>query len=150
MSSAGRTQDLAPPGGYAKFNFKRVPLKPILSGKQLFAGYFFISAGATYVYYLTDREIKREQIEMRSSRNVMFPILIAERDREYLKQLRRNRDEEDRIMKNVPGWKTGTWFGEPVFKTAKPDDWQNPIMQEFYAHTADKYFFSRAYMKHWH
>ncbi|KAI8116621.1 hypothetical protein CVS40_11332 [Lucilia cuprina] len=42
------------------------------------------------------------RIEMRSAQNVIFPILIAERDREYLKQLRRNRDEEAKLMANVP------------------------------------------------
>lgn len=49
-------------------------------------------------------------------------MLIAERDREYLKQVKRNRDEEAELMKNVPGWVVGTYYGEPIFKT-KPDDY---------------------------
>ena len=54
---------------------------------------------------------------MRSARMALFPLLIAERDREFLKQLTRNRDEEEKLMADVPGWKVGTWYGEPVFKT---------------------------------
>lgn len=56
------------------------------------------------IYYLTAKKVKRDEIEMRSAQNVIFPILIAERDREFLRQLRRNRDEEAELMKNVPGW----------------------------------------------
>jgi len=31
-----------------------------------------------------------------------------------LRQLRKNRDDEAELMKRVPGWVTGTLFGEPV------------------------------------
>jgi len=31
-----------------------------------------------------------------------------------LRQLRKNRDDEEQLMKNVPGWVTGTLWGEPV------------------------------------
>lgn len=41
---------------------------------------------------------------MRSAHHAILPALIAERDREYLKQLRRNRDEEAKLMANVKGW----------------------------------------------
>jgi NADH dehydrogenase (ubiquinone) 1 alpha subcomplex subunit 13 len=51
-----------------------------------------------------------------------MPLFIAERDREFLKQVRRNRDEEAKVMKNVPGWVVGTWYGEPIYKT-KPKDY---------------------------
>jgi NADH dehydrogenase (ubiquinone) 1 alpha subcomplex subunit 13 len=60
-------------------------------------------------------------VENRSGKLATLPLLMAERDREYLKQLRRNRDEEADLMKNVPGWVVGTWYGEPIFKT-KPND----------------------------
>ncbi|XP_055325678.1 NADH dehydrogenase [ubiquinone] 1 alpha subcomplex subunit 13 [Sitodiplosis mosellana] len=142
-------QDLPPPGGYNPINFKRVQLKPILSAKLMFAGYAALTAGAYYMYYLTDQKITREEIEMRSCRNVMLPIVFAERDREYLKQIRRNRDEEARLMANVEGWKVGTWFGEPVYKTVKSDDWIDPSIQEFYCHTAHKHFLDLALFKHY-
>ena len=31
-------------------------------------------------------------------------------------QLRKNRDAEEVLMKDVEGWETGTWFGHPVYK----------------------------------
>lgn len=126
-------QDLPPSGGYNPINFKRVQLKPILSAKLLFAGYAVLTAGAYYMYYLTDRKISREEVEMRSCRNVMLPIVLAERDREYLKQIRRNRDSEARLMANVEGWKVGTWFGEPVYKTVKNDEWIDPSKLKCYS-----------------
>lgn len=142
-------QDLPPEGGYSQINFKRVQLKPILSAKLLFAGYLAVSAGAVYMYYLTDRKITREEIEMRSCRNVLLPIVIAERDREYLKQIRRNRDEEKRLMANVPGWEVGTWFGDPIYKTTKQGEWIDQSYEEFYCHTARKYFLERALLRHY-
>lgn len=60
-----------------------------------------------YIYYLNAKMIRREEIEMRSAQHVLYPVLFAERDREYLKQLRRNRDEEAKLMANVPGWEVG-------------------------------------------
>lgn len=142
-------QDLPPAGGYSSINFKRVQLKPVLSAKLLFAGYIAVSAGAYYMYHLTDKQIIREEIEMRSCRNVMLPIVLAERDREYLKTIRRNRDEEAKLMANVAGWKVGTWFGEPVFKTFKEDEWADPTMYEFYCHTDPKHFKNRVHLKLW-
>ena len=55
------------------------------------------------------------------SRLAMEPVLMAERDREYLKQLRRNRDWEAKLMDDVDGWEVGTWLGQKVYK-ASPDD----------------------------
>lgn len=142
-------QDLPPTGGYNPINFKRVQLKPILSAKLLFVGYAALTAGGYYMYSLTDKKIVREEIEMRSCRNVMLPIVLAERDREYLKQIRRNRDEEARLMANVKGWKVGTWFGEPVYKTTSKDEWIDPSFQEFYCHADKKHFLDRALFKHY-
>lgn len=142
-------QDLPPAGGYNSINTKRVPLKPILSSKMLFAGYLAVTAGAIYMYKLTHKKINREEIEMRSCRNVMLPIVMAERDREYLKQIRRNRDEEAKLMANVPGWEVGTWFGEPVFKTVPKNEWVDPSFNEFYCHCDKKYFYDRVLLKHW-
>ncbi|XP_031626579.1 NADH dehydrogenase [ubiquinone] 1 alpha subcomplex subunit 13 [Contarinia nasturtii] len=141
-------QDLPPPGGYNPINIKRVQLKPILSAKMCFLGFIGLSAGAMYMFYLTDRKMQREEIEMRSCRNVLLPIVMAERDREYLKQLRRNRDEEARLMADVPGWKVGTWFGEPIYKTVKSDAWIDPSINEFYCHTSYDKFLERVEFRH--
>lgn len=150
MPAASRyVQDMPPEGGYAPFNFKRVPLKPILSTKLLVGGYVAISTAAFYVYSLTRKQIIREEVEMRSCRNVLYPVLIAERDRLYLKNLRRNRDNEAKLMADVPGWVVGTWYGEPIYTTRPKTEWINPIMEEFYVHADEKYFWDRAHFHQW-
>lgn len=113
----------------------------------MIAGYAGITSVGLFIYYLTCKEIKRNEIEMRSARHALFPILFAERDREYLKQLRRNRDEETELMKNVEGWKVGTWFGEPIYKTLPKDTLVDPIFKEYYAHASYKSYADRANVK---
>ena len=49
--------------------------------------------------------------------------MLAERDRAFLKQLRLNREYEAELMKDVPGWEVGTWFGQKVFATEPDDKW---------------------------
>lgn len=69
----------------------------------------------------------------------MEPIIEAEQDRLLLWQLRRNRDDENELMKDVKGWQTGTWFGEPVYKTNKNfDKWVTPSIYDVYTHTNSK------------
>ena len=77
--------------------------------------YAAVTSVGMYIYYLNAKLVQREEIEMRSAQNAIFPLLIAERDREYLKQLRRNRDEEAKLMANVPGWEVNI----SVFNSAK-------------------------------
>ena len=60
-------------------------------------------------------------MEDQSTQRVLEPLLLAERDREYLKQLRKNRDKEADLMKDVAGWEVGTYFGTPVFRTLPKD-----------------------------
>lgn len=136
----------------------------------MIASYIACTAAGLVVYYITAKKVKRDEIEMRSAQNVIFPLLIAERDREFLRQLRRNRDEEAELMKNVPGWEVsglkwpgqisastllfpclqvGTYYGEPIFKTLPEDKLVTPIFKEFYAHTDWKSVAKRANLKLW-
>ncbi|XP_037040034.1 NADH dehydrogenase [ubiquinone] 1 alpha subcomplex subunit 13 [Bradysia coprophila] len=149
MAAAAKKQDLPPIGGYKKILFARNPAKTYFNGYQMIAAYFGITTASCYVYYLTWKEIYRDEIEMRSGRFALAAMLQAERDREYLKQLRRNRDEEAELMKDVEGWKVGTWFGEPIYKTTPADTFHDPIFKEFYAHTSYKEFAKRAFLKEW-
>lgn len=48
--------------------------------------------------------------------------------------MRENRDIENDLMKDVPGWKTGTWYGEPVYFTLG-DKWWDPTRYETMAHS---------------
>lgn len=83
-------------------------------------------------------------------RQSLEPLLIAESDRLLLWQMRRNRDEENQLMKDVPGWVTGTWFGEPVYKSNPNfDEWIQPTFIETYAHVRHRDMENHQYFKNW-
>ncbi|KAH9376962.1 hypothetical protein HPB48_002723 [Haemaphysalis longicornis] len=77
-------------------------------------------------------------VEAADGYNAIQPLMLAEQDRLYLKQLKKNREEERELMKNVPGWAVGTYFGEPIYKTVSPNHHVDPIPEEYYAHTCPK------------
>lgn len=41
---------------------------------------------------------------------------------------RRLRDEEEKLMKDVPGWEVGKYKGDPIYKTLGPDEWYEANM----------------------
>lgn len=55
--------------------------------------------------------------------------------RRYLKEIRRNRDEEAELMKNVPDWEVGKLYNEKIFRSLPPEQLVDPDINEFYAHT---------------
>jgi hypothetical protein len=67
----------------------------------------------------------------------------------FLKQLHRNREEEAKLMANVPGWEVGTWYGEPVYRTLPPDTLVAPHINEFYVHASDRELKRRVNFKLW-
>ncbi|XP_026750017.1 NADH dehydrogenase [ubiquinone] 1 alpha subcomplex subunit 13 [Galleria mellonella] len=142
-----RKQDLPPPGGYKPIPYKRIPAKQYFSGYAMFAGYIGMTIGGLYLYNINYKQIKRDEIEMRSAKMAIYPMLLAERDREYLKQLRRNRDAEAELMRDVPGWEVGTYYGERVYKLVPPDALVEPIFHEYYAHSDPVQWYKRAYLK---
>lgn len=116
----------------------------VFSGKTLIAGYLGMTAGGLFLYYKNFQLVQKTRLEMSSMSLAIYPMLLAEQDREYLKQLRRNRDEERELMKNVEGWKVGTWYGEPIYHTVKKDDpLFEPTFQEYYVHAPFKDFKKR-------
>ncbi|XP_060524316.1 NADH dehydrogenase [ubiquinone] 1 alpha subcomplex subunit 13 [Cylas formicarius] len=143
-SAAQFKQDMPPPGGYGPINFRKVPAKRLLSGYAIFGGYVGITLGAFYLYTLNYKSVRARELEMKSASFAIYPMLLAERDRAFLKQLRRNRDEEADLMKNVEGWKTGTWYGEPIYQTLEPDTLIEPMAYEFFVHGNFKDFSKRA------
>lgn len=77
-------------------------------------------------------------------------MLLAEKDREYLKQLRRNREEERDLMKNVEGWKVGTLYGEPVYKNQTGEETLfRPVINEYYVHAPASDLRKRAEFRLW-
>ncbi|XP_075541512.1 NADH dehydrogenase (ubiquinone) B16.6 subunit [Dermacentor variabilis] len=138
MATPHYKQDLPPEGGYSPFNFKRIPAKVLLSGYRLF-GLFAVFTGFSW-YMLKNQYVRKKLIEIEAAdgHNALQPLLLAERDRMFLKQLKKNRDEERELMKNVPGWVVGTYFGEPIYKTISPDTHIDPVADEFFAHADPK------------
>ncbi|XP_046611753.1 NADH dehydrogenase [ubiquinone] 1 alpha subcomplex subunit 13 [Neodiprion virginianus] len=151
MATAAKTtpQDLPPKGGYGPIVTERTKLRSIFSGRSMILGYFAVTSVSFYIYFKGYKVIKKHEVEMRSARMVMFPLLLAERDREYLKQLRRNRDSETELMKNVKNWETGTYYGEPIYKTAKSSKLIEPDCLEYYAFASDKDYQDRAEISLW-
>lgn len=112
--------------GIHRLSLTRINSLFSILGKSLWGIHLAISSGALYLFYLNYKKVERDQIEMRSAKFALMPLLFAERDREYLKQLRRNRDEEAKLMANVPGWEVGTLYGEKVFKSLPEDSFVDP------------------------
>ncbi|XP_037788446.1 NADH dehydrogenase [ubiquinone] 1 alpha subcomplex subunit 13-like [Penaeus monodon] len=146
---AAPTQDLPPKGGYEAINFKRIPARTLFSGRQIFAGFSLMTAVAGYLYFRTYKKIRIEEVEMRSATLALEPLLLAERDREFLKQLRRNRDEEEKLMAGVEGWEVGKHYGEPIYKTVPSDRFIDPIVQEYYAHGPTRSFTRHSLFSLW-
>merc|ERR1711997_190414 len=114
-------QDLPPKGGYEKIQFKRIPVKPLGSGKQLLMAYAVFQTAAFYRYAQYRKEVRHSRVENRGMQLALQPMLMAERDRAYMKELKRRRDAEIELMEDVPGWECGTYYGIPVYKTV-PDE----------------------------
>ncbi len=52
-----------------------------------------------------------------------------------MKLVRGNRELEEDVMKDVAGWQTGTWYGEPVYFTLG-DRWWDPDIYQAFAHSS--------------
>ncbi|XP_034256894.1 NADH dehydrogenase [ubiquinone] 1 alpha subcomplex subunit 13 [Thrips palmi] len=134
MSSVARLQDLPPPGGFGKIHYEKVPHKSFFNGKWI-AITFGISYALGIAGYLASVNIiKRQRIETQSARNAIQPFLLAERDRQLLLQMRKNRDAEAELMKDVEGWEVGTLFGTPVYNTVGENEWIGYRPNSYYAH----------------
>ncbi|XP_077283649.1 NADH dehydrogenase (ubiquinone) B16.6 subunit [Arctopsyche grandis] len=149
MSELVRQQDLPPPGGYRPIPYIRQPAKTYFKGRTLFAIYGAITFTGGCLYYFNNRQIQKELVEMRSSKLAIYPMLLAETEREHLKTLYRNREEEKKLMANVEGWKVGTWYGEPIYKTLGNDTYIRPIFDEYYVHCSTKDTDRVANMRHY-
>ncbi|KAL7294033.1 NADH dehydrogenase [ubiquinone] 1 alpha subcomplex subunit 13 [Trichogramma pretiosum] len=126
-------QDMPPKGGYEPLTWKRQKLKTFFTVKKTLGLYVISTIAGSIGYFYAMRDVKREEIEMRSARQAMLPMLIAERDRAFLKQLNINREEERELMKNDPEWEVGTYYREPVYITVD-NQFHEPRYQEFMGH----------------
>ncbi|KAF5302468.1 hypothetical protein FQR65_LT08558 [Abscondita terminalis] len=142
-------QDMPPEGGYKPISHTRIPAKSYFKGPTIILGYLAVTAGSCYLYYLNCIKVHRDELERRSAEFAIYPLILAERDREYMRQLRRNRDAERELMKNVEGWKVGTYYGEPIYRTLPKDKLIEPRFADYYVHASPKDIKKRSNLVHW-
>ncbi|CAD5208949.1 unnamed protein product [Bursaphelenchus xylophilus] len=137
MSDKGYRQDLPPEGGYRKFNWERTYARKLLRPVYTIPVAVVLSGYGAYHAWAFKKQRHTRKFEDSDVMNALQPFLTAERDRKWLRALKKNFELEEEIMKDVPGWQTGTWYGEPVYFTLG-DKWWDPDHDEFFAHTWDK------------
>jgi len=143
-------QDMPPTGGYGPIEYARKIQKPRISGYGMFGIFIGVTTFAWVRWVFTQKKIVRpNRLEENDAKVALEPFLLAERNRLFLTQLRKNRDDENEIMKDVPGWKTGTWMGEPLLANQAG---RFPIIspEEYYAHTTPYELYDRMNEKRWH
>ncbi|EEB16408.1 NADH-Ubiquinone oxidoreductase B16.6 subunit [Pediculus humanus corporis] len=132
-------QDMPPPGGYSKIRYAKVPLK--VSNPFIKLGVVVGISVISFNCFL--KKDKEEGINARIEDNTgavaLHPLLAAEGDRLYLKALKKNRDDEEKLMKDVEGWEVGKWKGYPVYLTLDPNEFYKPAIAEYFAHAHPKY-----------
>ncbi|KAK6643376.1 hypothetical protein RUM43_004881 [Polyplax serrata] len=129
-------QDMPPPGGYSPIVYKRIPLK---------TGSYVVKCGALFgalalgwtMFELKKRERLFRKVEERCSALALEPLLQAERDRMVLKQIRKDQEEEERIMEGVEGWEVGKWKGMNIYDTLGENEYYDPMMAEMFAHARE-------------
>ena len=95
MASRAYKQDMPLEGGYAPVNFKRIPARTLISGKWLFAGLVgYHIAGYTYYTLCKRPEVRAVKTEANGFRLALQPLMLAERDRMFIQQCKKNRDAE--------------------------------------------------------
>merc|ERR1712024_163351 len=122
----------------APINYKRIPARSVLNAPLIYGGLFASMAYGAYQYKRGMRQVFKDEVEMKSASLAITPLMLAERDREFLKQLRRNRDAEEKLMKDVEGWEVGTFYGHKVYKTIGDDEMPPIGHDEFYVHTSQR------------
>ncbi|KAL1453812.1 hypothetical protein WDU94_010124 [Cyamophila willieti] len=143
-------QDLPPEGGYRKLDFSRVPAKQLWRWWTIIPAYVASTSIAYYLWRITRTEIRTRELENNTATLAIMPLVIAEKDRALLKNLRKMRDEETELMKNVEGWETGTLFGEKIYKTQSEDEFRLPSMNEYYAQCKPEEYFKLDNFYHYH
>merc|ERR1739844_500308 len=104
MASKAFKQDLPLEGGYAPVNFKRIPARTIIQGKWLLGAFVAYQTWAAYMYGAYWRPAtKARKTEYNGFRLALAPLLQAERDRAYIKQVKKNVAAEEELMADVEG-----------------------------------------------
>jgi NADH dehydrogenase (ubiquinone) 1 alpha subcomplex subunit 13 len=105
-------QDAPPPGGFPSIRIERRLPNTGPTGAAIFAVTAAIVGYGFYQMSQQKRETRFSADEIFTVRQIVNPILQAEWDLRYLEHERKKKEEEARIMKDVPGWVPG----EPTTK----------------------------------
>jgi len=142
-------QDLPPKGGYEPFNYSRIPARKMYTAPLLFGGFILWEIFGHWKYKRGQRQIAAWDTEERSAQFALEPMLLAERDRLYVKRCKDNREWEADLMKGVEGWEVGTYFGVPLYKDVKN---KYPITpwEEYYVHCRPRAIMAEIKHREWH
>ncbi|ESO94479.1 hypothetical protein LOTGIDRAFT_189171 [Lottia gigantea] len=147
MSAKAFKQEMAPKGGFGPIHWAKRTPKPLLSGFVQFGLMGGFMGFWLYMFYKFGfKRVIYEQIELQDAMAAIEPLLEAEKHRMFLIRMRQNRDYENELMKDYPGWKTGTLFGEPVFHN-KRERFMTPSLEEYYAHTETRHYNKKKFPK---
>jgi NADH dehydrogenase (ubiquinone) 1 alpha subcomplex subunit 13 len=130
----GYKQDMPPPGGYKKLYIDKTYVQRVMSGPRFIA----LSAAGFGLLYLNTKRVEYKQrgqtLVNHDTILAKEAFVLAERDRNWLKLLKSWRSQETELMKDVPGWKTGTYYGEPTYLTTEPNgQWRDPDFNDIKA-----------------
>mmetsp|Transcript_18480 Transcript_18480/g.36271 ORF Transcript_18480/g.36271 Transcript_18480/m.36271 type:complete len:132 (+) Transcript_18480:224-619(+) len=97
-------QDMPPPGGFKPFSVEKQMPKPRMSGATIFG----LTAATCMIgfYIMGQGNVKRTQLnaERRDRRMAIVPFLQAEEDARFVMNSQKMKEDEARIMKDVPNW----------------------------------------------
>lgn len=127
-------QDMPPPGGYSDIHYQRIPAQRLIGYKSAFLASCVLSVYSLYYYNNRRKYLNRMWVDYKDYLVAVEPLSLAEQDRAFLRHLRHNRNVERDLMKNVPGWKIGTLWGQPVYKNLPENALPNVSVFEFYGH----------------
>ncbi|CAH8848497.1 unnamed protein product [Trichobilharzia szidati] len=126
-------QEMPPPGGYSPLDFSRKMPRGTLNGLVTLGCLYATTFVGIQIYHYRKEKAAVVEREDQENRIALTPFILAEQQRLYMKQLRRNRDYEKELMKDVANWKVGHWFDYPVFHNPR-GLWCDPYKEDFYAH----------------
>merc|ERR1712183_849980 len=118
-------QDIAPAGGYKKIvTGRNIPVRIPLSGVKLGLAVGAVTALGWYNVYYGLKQVRVMKRERTIAELSITPLLQAEKDREYLRKMVADLEEEALIMADVPGWVVGesTYHDKEGWKAPPPNN----------------------------
>lgn len=108
IPSHASVQEMPPPGGFGKVNFKAsVPKSRGPPGWFVFSALGFMTVYGFYQIGQTNIERRRLKKEKRELRIALLPFLQAEEDVIFLRKQSELHKDEAETMNQVPGWVVG-------------------------------------------